>query len=395
MVEIKKILLIGRTGRGKSALANVITGIENKFKEGSGSISETRKIQFEKFKNDNISYLVIDTPGIGDTKLPTEKILDIIAESVYLVKDGASQVLFVTNGRFDKYEMITYDLLRETIFDKHITNYTTITRTRFENFKSKKKCEEDINLMIKEVEDKKIKLEAKEKEIKNMTSDSRQYQKLFTEVKQLKKELASTNLSEIVESCQKRIFYVNNPSIEVEDVNELELNRKNRIKSREKLLEHLKNSCQKIPYKPPKLEKLSKEIVDYMESKKDLEKKLKSLLEPKNNQNSQVENGKNKLENSSVEDIGNKEARSDTSTKNLLKFDIDAVSRRRIKKERIEQDERIRQLEEQKTKLKKEIQEKEKIIRQKVRSHIFNSYNNISKVEGGEIFIDTIIDINS
>ncbi|CAG8678663.1 5344_t:CDS:2, partial [Cetraspora pellucida] len=230
--------------RGKSTLANVITGIENKFKEGSGSISETRKIQSEQFKDkeSDIEYLVIDTPGIGDTKLPTKKILDIIAEAVFLVRDGVSQVFFVTNGRFDQYEMITYDLLREIIFDKDITKHTTIARTRFENFKSKNKCEEDINLMIKEIEDKKTRLESKEKEIKDISLESEQYQKLFTEVEQLKKELASTNLTEIVESCQKRIVYVNNPPIDIDDEDELELNKSILILSGQFISQHRQNS---------------------------------------------------------------------------------------------------------------------------------------------------------
>src|SRR4051812_48917899 len=35
-IESKTIFLIGSTGKGKSTLANVITGIENKFKESSG-----------------------------------------------------------------------------------------------------------------------------------------------------------------------------------------------------------------------------------------------------------------------------------------------------------------------------------------------------------------------
>ena len=54
MTKTKTILLIGRSGRGKSTLANVmISGenIENKFKESSGSTSETRRIQVEKFED--------------------------------------------------------------------------------------------------------------------------------------------------------------------------------------------------------------------------------------------------------------------------------------------------------------------------------------------------------
>src|SRR4051794_33315970 len=105
------ILIIGRSGRGKSTLANVITNTNN-FKESSSSASETKKIQLGEFEENNINYSIIDTPGIGDTKMSNNEVLDIIAEAVYLAKDGISQVFFVTNGRFDQFEMATYDLLR-------------------------------------------------------------------------------------------------------------------------------------------------------------------------------------------------------------------------------------------------------------------------------------------
>src|SRR4051794_13993570 len=125
MTETKTILLIGRSGRGKSTLANVLSETNN-FKESSGSVSETKKIQFEEFvdKVNNLNYSVIDTPGIGDTKMSDSEVLDIIAEAVYRAKDGISQVFFVIDSRFDQYEMATYDLLRTIIFDDSITNHT-------------------------------------------------------------------------------------------------------------------------------------------------------------------------------------------------------------------------------------------------------------------------------
>src|SRR2546421_11172027 len=54
MNEIKNILLIGRTGRGKSTLANVLVNkndnFEEVFKESSESVSETRNVKGESFE---------------------------------------------------------------------------------------------------------------------------------------------------------------------------------------------------------------------------------------------------------------------------------------------------------------------------------------------------------
>src|SRR5437660_9026642 len=122
MTDTKAILLIGRSGRGKSTLANVVTDT-NDFKESSASVSETKQIQLGEFKENSIDYQIIDTPGIGDTKMSDNEVLDIIAEAVYRAKDGVGQVFFVIDGRFDQYEMATYDLLRTIIFDKDITKH--------------------------------------------------------------------------------------------------------------------------------------------------------------------------------------------------------------------------------------------------------------------------------
>src|SRR6185436_19236598 len=200
----------------------------NNFKENEGSISETKEIQTEKFEDNNgFNYLVIDTPGIGDTQLPTEKILDIIAEAVYLVKDGVSQVFFVTDARFDQYEMATYNLLRTVIFDQDITKHTAVVRTRFKDFKSSKKCESDISSVIER----------------------------------------GGELAEIVKSCQGRILHVDNPPIVIDADSEsekerenreekLSLHKKSRSKSREKILVHLKKVSSES-YRPPKLQELS------------------------------------------------------------------------------------------------------------------------------------------
>ncbi|CAG8594470.1 2922_t:CDS:1, partial [Racocetra fulgida] len=96
--DIRNILLIGRTGQGKSSLANTIVNDEKCFEEGGEfneifkesdkSLSQTKKIQEEIFnidrkvngKVESVKYRIIDTVGIGDTSLSQRTVLVEIAK---------------------------------------------------------------------------------------------------------------------------------------------------------------------------------------------------------------------------------------------------------------------------------------------------------------------------
>jgi predicted GTPase len=351
----KVIILIGKTGSGKSTLANVLSGTD-KFKESDSSIGVTKDIQKEEFIESGINYAVIDTVGIGDAQLKKEEVLDKIAEAVYLARKGVSQILFAVIGRLDQYEMSIYNLLKAVIFDEEVADHTTIIRTNFVDFRNKKKCEEDIDLMIKKGGDK---------------------------------------LLEAIKSCQGRVIHVDNPSTDTDDEDEAEMNEEDRKVSREKILNHLKGVCGE-DYKPQKLQELSAEIVDFMERKIESKKKLAERLREKKKEkisvssNQNVESSKDKSENnakdSDTESVVKKEERQVADKSQDLKSEKKTLTKLRI----TALEKEIKELEETK-KLIEEIQETDRVIRQRVLKHIFNNYSDINQVTGGNIFINSIV----
>jgi hypothetical protein len=208
---MKKILLVGRTGQGKSALANVLSNKESNFRESESSTSVTKGIQVIAFEYKGEEYQVIDSIGIGDTTLTQAQVLREIAQGYEIIKDGIHQVLFVNGERFTPEEVETYNVLKGFFFDENVDKYTTIVRTRFPSFKDESKCKKDIQLLLAENNNK---------------------------------------ITEMINSCNG-IIHVDNPSINItgeddEDEEDKEfremrnnLNKKIRDKSREKLLEHL------------------------------------------------------------------------------------------------------------------------------------------------------------
>src|SRR5437588_10188083 len=105
MINTKNVLIIGRTGGGKSALGNLLINKEKNLKEGrkfeefftesDSSVSETREIKSKEVKIEGMNYRIIDTIGIGNTKLTDKEIAQKIFRACYELEGGINQVIFI------------------------------------------------------------------------------------------------------------------------------------------------------------------------------------------------------------------------------------------------------------------------------------------------------------
>jgi energy-coupling factor transporter ATP-binding protein EcfA2 len=269
MVNIKNILLIGRTGNGKSTLANVISGTK-KFRESADSVSETRRIEVAEFEenitqdgSEKIRYRVIDTVGIGDTRLTPRAVLGTIQEAEEYLEKGLSQILFITNGRFTEEERIAYKLLRSVIFDNEVSRYTTILRTNFPEFEDENACERDRRALRNE----------------------------------------NGELLDIINSA--KIIYVDNPPINTGNTRRNAVNEETREVSREILLTLL-GTC-RGNYRPENLAEMNERIRNYKTEKEKLEAELKEKDKAMKEQGEKLQeqiNNLNKEQDKKMKEIG-------------------------------------------------------------------------------------------